>query len=554
MVRRAVGAATLVLALAGTAHGQGVFGALEAEEPRAGDRETGKRRALLIGIDDYADAAFPPLAFAANDAIELGAVLREAAYGGFESVEIVTNGDLTARSLVARLKQWAAGLAPDDLAVVYFSGHGTRWVDERNRSHVYLAARDTNKAAPLHTGIPLKAVQAFMETLPTPRRVLIVDACFTGVGKVEAADAEAAERARLDEKQPFRDTTVGKEAQLFATTYGRPALEQASRKHGVYTYHLIEALKDRFDAADINGDRVVTVSEAHDWARDNTLETTTEIQIPMAFYRVVGRETLVLSGSAENRERARYSMVTSYRKPQQGLVLLIDGEEKGAFPRTILVKPGPHTIEFRNLKGRRIDGGRVHLSPETTYDVATLRDELNGGRHQIAVSYAHTWLPGEAARVEPAPQASGVRVGFTFRFPSRSAFLRRLGLTLDAGLGIFPSARSTTASGSTDVPETVLLELGLGPLLRLDLPYVLLALQPRVSLVNLFRTVQSEAVPNWLFGAVGADFVVGFRPHNRVSIQARYAPMLFNAGLATAPGVAKLQVMHRLTGGVEVGF
>ena len=551
---RAIGALTALLVLALPAGGlaQGTFGSLE--EPAApGADEAGKRRALLIGVDAYDDPAFAPLSFASRDAVELGKVLLDPTYGGFASVEVVTNGELTARALVARLKQWAATVAPEDLAFVYFSGHGTRWVDDRNRSHVYLAASDTEKDAPVDTAIPLEAMQEFMATLPTQRRVLLVDACFTGSGKVDSQHAAGAVEAAVDERRPFRDTTSGKDAQLFATTYGRPALEERSKGHGVYTFHFLQALKERFDAADVNGDKVVTVSEAHDHARDHTLADSGEVQVPMAFYRIVGREELVLSGSASNRLRARYAMVTSYRKPQQGLVLLIDGEEKGAFPRTILVDPGAHVVEFRNLAGRRIDAGRVTLEPETAYDVARIRDELNGGRHQVSAGFAHWWVPG-SMDLQDAPQANGARVGYAFRFPSKSAFLRRLGLGFDVGVGVFPETTVDLANrGTRLVPTTVLLELGVGPILRLDLPFVLLSVQPRFALVNLRRTLETLTIPHWLYGTVGAEFVVGFRPHNRVSIQARYAPSVFNSHLAQ-PGSVKLEVMHRLVGGVQVGF
>jgi hypothetical protein len=71
--------------------------------------------------------------------------------------------------------------------------------------------------------------------------------------------------------------------------------------------------------------------------------------------------------------------------------------------------------------------------------------------------------------------------------------------------------------------------------------------------VNLFRTEEAADVQNWIFVSGGADFIVGARPHNRLSIQLRYAPMLFNADLSNSGG-AKLSLMHRLVGGVEFGF
>ena len=78
-------------------------------------------------------------------------------------------------------------------------------------------------------------------------------------------------------------------------------------------------------------------------------------------------------------------------------------------------------------------------------------------------------------------------------------------------------------------------------------------MQPRVALVNLFRTQEAIGVPNWIYVSGGAEFIAGVRPHNRVSIQGRYAPMLFNSRLE-APGPPKLEVSHRVGLAIEVGL
>jgi len=542
----------LFLALtAGPAFAQGSFGALKEG---AASTEEGVRRAILIGIDEYDDPALSALRFAAKDAADLAAVLTRSEYGGFSSVEVVVDGDLTALGIVARLEVWRDTLAPADLGVVYFSGHGTRWLDETNRSHIYLATSDTKRDYPLASSLPMDALREFVETLPALRRVLIVDACFTGAGKVSAATQEAAADALVDEQMPFPDRPRDGEAQLFATTYGKPAAELDALQNGAYTHHLVEALGARFDDADINADRVVSVAEAHDWARDATMQATSEIQAPMIQYRITGRETLILSGDPNSRERARMAMVTSYEGPQQGLRLFVDGEEKGAFPRTLLVEPGPHKVEFRTLADKVVDRGRVTLKPEGVYSVRKLRDALNGGRHFLSAGYAHTWLPGEAWRSETVPDAPGVRLGYEIRFPSRNPVGRMFGISADLSVSFFGEEAS---AGDLVAPPSVLLDLGAGPRLRLPLGPVYLQVGLRAALLGLFRSEYRQPFTHWIVGASGADAVLGVRPVPQFAIQIRYQPMLFLGdlkGVTASDEGAPMNLLNRIVGGVEIGF
>ena len=548
---RALGLLALLLMASPPAWAQGAFGDLKEAAPS--HTASGHRRAIVIGINEYGGTGFEDLRFAKADATELAEVLRDGRYGGFTSVELVVDGDLSALGIVKRLEAWAATLAPDDLALVYFSGHGTRWLDERNRSRVFLAAQGSNKTDPLQNSLPMASMREFVQTLPTMRRVLVVDACFTGDGKVSESDAAGAARAIIDEDMPFPDRAQDGEAYVFATTYGKPALESEALGHGVYTHHFIQALSERFDDADLDGDLTVSVSEAHDYARDETMRGTDQRQVPMIQYRFIGRETLLLSGDANARTRSRLAMVTSYRGPQQGVQLFVDGQEKGAFPRSVLVEPGVHTVEFRNAAGKVIDRGRLRFKPEQVIEVHRIRDTLNGGRHVLQVGYAHTWLPGEAWRTEAVPSAPGVRVGYELRFPSRNPFVRRLGLEVDASVGFFPEADAEFRGVAVKAPVTGSLELGFGPTIRIDMGPLFMIVQPRVSVMNLWRETVQEPFGHWLFGAAGAQFVFGGRPTHRLAIAARYSPMIFNADL-DGNAEANFEIMHRVVGGVEIGF
>ena len=524
-------------------------GPLEFVTPTPLDGE-GRRLAILIGVDSYADPDLAPLQFAAKDAADLAAVLEHPVMGDFDSVRVLGPSERTATRILLELRRWKDTIGSRDTVVIYFSGHGMRWLDERGRSRIFLAASNTVRSDPLNTAVPLEAIQDFLTTLPAARRVLIVDACFTGDGKVDESDAGGAARAFLDEKLPLQIKNSEKEAQLFSTTYGRPALESKSMENGVYTGNFVAALGERFEEADMDGDLVVTVSEAHDYARDRTMKRTKGLQIPMVFYKVVGQEEVVLSGDPKSRRRVELAMVSAYDGAQAGLRMFVDGEERGTFPRSLLVVPGQHTVEFRSLSGKLIDRGRFDFGKRGVYSVSSIRDSLGGGRHLFAVSFLHAWIPGAGIATATVPTSSGVRISYGFRFPSRSPLIRKLGLGVDVSAGFMPG-QTTPDPALPDVPATTVLDLGFGPMMRLDLPYVLLSLRPRVALTVLARNETRLPFVNWVFGSVGVEGGVSVRPINRLSIQLLYNPMLFNAALQ---GEAKTELMHRLSAGVELGF
>ncbi len=542
---------------------QGVFGALEEEAPTGG---AGARRAFVIGVNTYDDPSFGPLRFAQRDAERLGSVLADPARGGFAAVEVVVDGDLTARGIVSRLQAWSETIGPQDLAVVYFSGHGTRKLDEKNRSIVYLATSDTAKEAPETSAIPLSAMQEFLTTLPTTRRLLVVDACFTGDGKIPAATAEAFGKVVVDEKMPFSDAVAEKEAQLYATTYGRPALELEGLQHGVYTAYFIDALDTAASVADVNQDAVISVSEAHDYARDATLAITGEVQIPMALYKIIGNEDLFLSGDVMARSDAQLALITSYAGPQQGMVMLLDGEEKGAFPRTLAIEPGAHVVEFRNHKGKLVDKGRMTFTQGRTYEVSQIRKILNGGRHMLSVGYAHSWFPGVQFKTEGVPDGPGVRIGYSLRFPGRSPAIRILGLGADLTYGGFPERDDVTASGSLVAPPTHMLDLGVGPTFRVPLGLVTVQVMPRVSGMLLLRSITGQPYLPWILGTVGADLSVAIHPHPQVGIKVHWIPSFTNATvdltqadiaaeLDLAPGwQPPIRFLNRIVGGIELGL
>ena len=80
------------------------------------------RHALLIGVSDFADKRLARLTAPTNDVIALRAVLQDQSLGDFDSVELSVNDDFVA--MRDHLSQFFHDRSPDDLLLLYYSGHG----------------------------------------------------------------------------------------------------------------------------------------------------------------------------------------------------------------------------------------------------------------------------------------------------------------------------------------------------------------------------------------------------------------------------------------------
>ncbi len=317
-----------------------------------------RRVALLVGINTYQDPAFVPLKFADQDALELATVLRSPTYGGFDRVVALTTPEEVNRERI--LKEIAilrTELRRDDTLIFYFSGHGTLAFDAKDRPRLYLVAGDTKVADLPGTAMDLQEIQGFFTRLPAERKALIVDACFHGDGKSQLPGAVIQKVSAMGAIPSMtRSISLGEsEAHLFATSWGRPAREDGALRHGVYTYHLLQALTWQQKQADSNSDQLVTAYEAHDFARAQTYRHTSGVQLPEAYFRVVGQLDLYLAGDVTRRAQSEMGLLYFYGDPSSqyaDATLKVDGQWKGVFPGAYSISPGEHRITVLQASGK----------------------------------------------------------------------------------------------------------------------------------------------------------------------------------------------------------
>ena len=156
-----------------------------AESDAAPLAQRARRKALLIGIDDYLNVS--PLIGPVNDARAMHAFITDAL--GYESsdVRLLIDGDATRANILDEIQNWLiGGTSPGDEALLFFSGHGFQQPDtngdESDRFDETLVPVDVvlrgNKT--VEGMITDDEIAGLLNRLVGRRVTVIVDACHSG--------------------------------------------------------------------------------------------------------------------------------------------------------------------------------------------------------------------------------------------------------------------------------------------------------------------------------------------------------------------------------------
>jgi hypothetical protein len=207
----------------------------------------GKRYALVIGVDRYADTQITTLGGASNDARTLANALTQ--YAGFPSEQVtLLNSDQPAErqptrgNILRRLSNLSAVIPPDGLLLISFAGHGI----ERG-GQAFLLPSDSQVSNDVdlleQTAINVSQVRDRIKKIGVKQVVMIIDACRNDpVGRANADNPLTPAYTR-----GFNFDVRNREVQAFATLYatevGHRAYEYKEKKQGYFTWVLVEGLK-----------------------------------------------------------------------------------------------------------------------------------------------------------------------------------------------------------------------------------------------------------------------------------------------------------------------
>lgn len=436
----------LALVLGACRHGEGrakgglvtIAAPVEAVEPAF----TGRRLALVVGINQAADERWRALRFARKDAEDLGAVLADPARGGFTSVRVLTAPEETTS---AALRREIAALArqatrPEDVVVLYLSAHGTLEADGRGELKRYLVTSDAEYHRVSQTALAVEEAVGVLNQSASRRRVVVLATCHSGGGKSMLSEAAAAELASRKGPAPWRPLEEASRASmvLSASDHGEVAREDETLRNDVYTHFLIEGLGG---PADRNGDGAVAATEAHDYARRRTWTFSRGRQRPSAELVEVGADPVLLAGRLRGPGQPE---LYSYAAPLDGFTLTVDGAPRGELPGGAAVSPGAHTVEL--TKGADVLlRETLQVSAGERVDLAQVLRQREPRRSLALVGGALGFLDARSrAELLPATPTLGVALRVD------GVGLEALSLAFD--LGGFSGADVVSIGGGAPVP------------------------------------------------------------------------------------------------------
>ena len=239
---------------------------------------------LIIGIGSYADPNIPKLNYTNADARAVFDFFKNADASPAKARDVhflgnAPNEDGLAadrRGIMLAIDKYLVKKAvhKDDMAVLYFSGHGDVGRHPTKGTEYYLIPQDAVKDSLYATAIELGEFQRMWNAIPASTKILIADACNSGgfSGVRGSGGVTGVESVQGQAKAVFS-----------ACKSDEKSIECDSLGHGLFTHVLLKGLKGR---ADRNGDDRVTLAELKQWL---------DRQVPLQARKVGGKQTPITS-------------------------------------------------------------------------------------------------------------------------------------------------------------------------------------------------------------------------------------------------------------------
>lgn len=205
---------------------------------------TGKKNngfALVIGNEDY--SSFQPnltaennVPYAVRDGETFSNYLRELYGFEKENVEFLRNATYgTMNQAISRLERLMDIDGKGKEIVIFYSGHG---MPEEKTKEPYLIPIDIS-GNNVNQGVSLKNLMTRLSAKPHGKITLIIDACFSGLGKV--APIATVKGITVTPVNP----ELGPNMVLMTSSSGNESsVTDDQNQHGLFTYHLLKRLQE----------------------------------------------------------------------------------------------------------------------------------------------------------------------------------------------------------------------------------------------------------------------------------------------------------------------
>lgn len=226
-----------------------------------------RRWAVLIGVGDYDDKDVPDLKYSEKDAELMRKVLVEQAGYQPENVKMLLGKDATIESVRSYLgTTLPRQVGEKDMVFIYFSGHGAAEPsikgDSSDGTEKYVLLRDSKIDNLYGSALPMSELSRIFERIQADKLLLVMDTCYSGASGGKGVLRSGMKAVGLSDDYLERLGGSAGTVVLTASRANEVSMESKAYEHGVFTYHLGQALSG---AADFNHDGVLQISEIYQY-------------------------------------------------------------------------------------------------------------------------------------------------------------------------------------------------------------------------------------------------------------------------------------------------
>lgn len=220
-------------------------------------------RAVIIGISSYNH--MPALRYTDDDAYRMYAFLKSPEGGALtdENIKILIDEEATKKQILYTLEEVFTQASPNDLVMLYFSGHGLpgSFLPSDYDGYNHVVHHDE--------------IKNILNRSPAKYKLCIADACHSG--GLLAMKGNRANNALLKYYEVLAQASPGS-ALIMSSKSSETSLESSGLRQGVFSHFLIKGLKG---AADANQDKIVNIQELFDYTYRNVRSYTGSRQSPV---------------------------------------------------------------------------------------------------------------------------------------------------------------------------------------------------------------------------------------------------------------------------------
>ena len=191
--------------------------------------------ALIIAIENYNDTRINPVQFAGNDASAFSKAIQDLGVVPSNKTMLIDK-DATKTTIESRLRSVLGMATKNDKVYIYYAGHGFAEND-----HNYITCSDTLMNDLINTSISISNFLAEIKKSTCEQVILFLDSCHSGLQITDSMRSMLTEMSDKEFKDFFSDSKF--HVAFASCQTDQYSYSSAKIKHGVWTYHVLKALR-----------------------------------------------------------------------------------------------------------------------------------------------------------------------------------------------------------------------------------------------------------------------------------------------------------------------